>query len=291
MTTRSINQGFEKFHTNLIPSSYESGKASSHKDAIESRLKTYYSLRQLFYSGSANNGTSISHHSDADFFASIPTANLKQNSSVSLREIKECLQGRFPNTTIYVDSPAIVLDFGSNDWDVVEVIPADYIRTTNGYDIYDIPDGIGGWMKSSPNTHKSYVTSENQRLDKKLKPLIRFLKAWKYYCNVPISSFYLELRVTKWMEAESTIIYDFDLNSIFSKLYNCNLAAIQDPKGISGYIYPCSSDAKKEDALSKLSTAVTRAQKARDAEMAGDTRGAFSWWDMVFAGNFPSYDY
>ena len=93
------------------------------------------------------------------------------------------------------------------------------------------------------------------------------------------------------MEAESTIIYDFDLNSIFSKLYNCNLAAIQDPKGISGYIYPCSSDAKKEDALSKLSTAVTRAQKARDAEMAGDTRGAFSWWDMVFAGNFPSYDY
>ena len=55
------------------------------------------------------------------------------------------------------------------------------------------------------------VAAENNRLRKKLKPLIRFVKTWKYYCNVPISSFYLELRVTKWMESEDTIVYDIDL--------------------------------------------------------------------------------
>ena len=146
-------------------------------------------------------------------------------------------------------------------------------------------------MKSSPSAHKSYVTNENARLNQKLKPLIRFLKAWKYYCNVPISSFYLELRVTKWMEGESAIVYDIDLNTLFRKLNDCNLAAIQDPKGISGYISPCSSDAKKTDALSKLATAMSRAQKARDAENAGNTRDAFDWWDKVFNGNFASYYY
>lgn len=291
MATRTINQGFSTFHSRITPGKYESGKATSHKSSITRRLEDYFDLNRLFYSGSANNGTSISYHSDVDFFASIPRNKLKNNSGTSLREIKECLQGRFPNTTIYVDSPAVVLDFGAENWDIAEVIPADYIEQKGGRNIYDIPDGSGGWTRSSPTTHNSYVTSENNRLNKKLKPLVRFLKAWKYYCNVPISSFYLELRVTKWMEGESSIVYDIDLYSIFRKLDECGLSAIRDPKGISGLISPCSSELKKYDALSKLSTAMTRAQKARNAESSGYTRDAFEWWDKLFAGNFPSYYY
>jgi len=291
MATRTIAQGFSTFHTRITPSGYETGKAASHKAAITSRLEEYYNLKQLFYSGSANNGTSISKHSDVDFFAWIPTDKLKQNSATSLREIKECLQGRFPKTSVYVDTPAVVLDFGSADWDRAEVIPADYVEQQNGKNVYEIPDGTGGWMRSSPSTHTAYVTGENKRLGKKLKPLIRFLKAWKYYCNVPISSFYLELRVTKWMEGESSIVYDIDLCTILKKLHSCSLAAIQDPMGISGYIPACATEAKKIDALSKLATAKTRAEKAREAESADKTSEAFDWWDKFFAGNFPSYYY
>ena len=130
MSTRTINQGFDAFHSNLTPSGNESGKASSHKSSITSRLEEYYDLKQLFYSGSANNGTSISQHSDTDFFAKIPVEKLKNNSSTTLTDIKECLQGRFTSTSIYVDSPAVVLEFGSGDWDVAEVIPACFIETT-----------------------------------------------------------------------------------------------------------------------------------------------------------------
>jgi len=291
MATRTIGQGFSTFHTRITPSGYESGRAASHKASITSRLEEYYDLNQLFYSGSANNGTSISKYSDVDFFASIPTDKLKQNSASSLREIKECLQGRYPNTTVYVDSPAVVLDFGSADWDTAEIIPADYVEQKNGKNVYEIANGAGGWMRSSPSTHTAYVTEENTRLGKKLKPLIRFLKAWKYYCNAHISSFYLELRATKWMEGESSIVYDIDLCSIMRKLNSCSLAAIQDPKGVSGYVPACASGAKKADALSKLATAKTRAEKAREAESAGKTSEAFDWWDRVFAGNFPSYYY
>lgn len=291
MPTRTISQGFDALHQRIKPGGYESGKASSHKNSITRRLETYFDLNQLFYSGSANNGTSVSYRSDVDFFACIPTSKLKSNSASSLREIKECLQGRYPNTTIYVDSPAVVLNFGGGVWDTAEVIPADYVTTKDSKNIYDIPDGSGDWIRSSPGLHKSYVTVENNRLNKKLKPLIRFLKAWKYYCNVPISSFYLELRATKWMESETTIVYDIDLNTIFQKLHDCGLAAIQDPKGVSGYVYACSSDVKKADALSKLNTARIRVDKARSNESAGNTRAAFEWWDKVFADNFPSYYY
>lgn len=289
MGTRTIAQGFSTFHSRITPSGYESGKAVSHKSSIASRLQEYYDLKQLFYSGSANNGTSISKHSDVDFFAWIPTSNLKSNSATTLREIKECLQGRFPNTSIYVDSPAVVLDFGTADWDTAEVIPADYIEQKGGKNVYDIANGAGDWMRASPSTHKSYVTEENTRLSKQLKPLIRFLKAWKYYCSVPISSFYLELRATKWMEGETTIVYDIDLCTILKKLHSCSLAAMQDPKGVSGYVSACATEAKKRDAVSKLATVKTRAEKVREAGRSGKTSEAFDWWNKVFAGNFPSY--
>lgn len=291
MATRTITEGFETFHSRLTPGSVQTGTATSHKASITARLERDFDLKQLFYSGSSNNGTSIARHSDVDFFASIPGSKLKENSATTLREVKESLQGRFPNTEIYVDSPGVVLNFGSSDWDKAEVIPAHKLRDSGGRGVYDIPDGNGGWMESSPLTHNDYVSGHNTRLGGELKKLIRFAKAWKYFRDVPISSFYLELRITKLMEDESSIVYDIDMNSIFGKLEDCGLAAIQDPKGISGLVHACSTQAKKDDALSKLARARTRAQKARDAEAGGGTREAFEWWDKVFNGNFPSYYY
>jgi len=64
---------------------------------------------------------------------------------------------------------------------------------------------------------------------------------------------------------------------------------MQDPKGISGYVYACTTEAKKNEALSKLYTAKTRAEKAREAEKAGRTIVAFECWNKLFAGKFPSY--
>ncbi|MER0331651.1 hypothetical protein, partial [Aeromonas veronii] len=72
-------------------------------------------------------------------------------------------------------------------------------------------------------------------------------------------------------------------------LLDSDLASMQDPMGFAGYINPCNSDALKDDALSKLRTAVTRADKARIAEANGDTKAAFDWWSMVYNGKFPSY--
>jgi hypothetical protein len=73
------------------------------------------------------------------------------------------------------------------------------------------------------------------------------------------------------------------------KLESCGLAAIQDPKGISGYVQACSSDIKKNDAISKLETVVARAEKAWYEESCGNFKEAFYWWSLVFADNFPSY--
>ena len=111
------------------------------------------------------------------------------------------------------------------------------------------------------SAHNAYVREVDEDLAGKVKPLIRFIKAWKYYQNVPISSFYLELRVAKYAEGKSSIVYDIDVKGAFSHLDSIDLARMQDPMGISGYISPCSTQAQLDDAKSKLATALIRAQK------------------------------
>ncbi len=189
--------------------------------------------------------------------------------------------------------PAVVVPFGSDGREKTEVTPTYYIGPTRrgNYRVYGIPNCSGGWMNSSPDAHNTYVRNIDQKLNGRAKPLIRFIKAWKYYQNVPISSFYLELRVAKYAEGRLNIIYDVDIMNVFSHLHQSSLASMQDPMGISGYISPCSTSAKLIEARSKLSPALTRAQKAYRARRSENIKTAFYWWNMLYNGKFPSYYY
>jgi len=123
----------------------------------------------------------------------------------------------------------------------------------------------------------------------KVKPLIRFIKAWKYFRDVPLSSFYLELRVAKYASGERSIVYDIDVQRILRSLWDNQLPSMQDPMGVSGMISACKTSAARDDALSKLSTAVIRAEKARESSAHGDTSEAFDWWRLLYNYEFPTY--
>ncbi len=288
--TKTIDEGFRTFLGRLTPSDSYSEAAKNHRASIEARLKQDFDLLRFFRTGSYGNGASIQGYSDVDYFASIPRKKLNSNSDYTLRLVRDALDNRFPNTGVKVDTPAVLVPFGKDASESTEVVPADYIETNkDGHFIYEIADRAGGWMKTSPDAHNAYVAKINDKLGGKVKPLIRFLKAWKCYKNVPILSFYLELRVAKYAEGEKSIVYSIDVKNILKLLWDNQLAAMQDPAGISGYIYPCSTEAKKTDALSKLSTALVRAQKAREAESSEKIKDAFDCWDLLYDNKFPSY--
>jgi hypothetical protein len=101
-------------------------------------------------------------------------------------------------------------------------------------------------------------------------------------------SFYLELRVTKYAESETVIVYDIDVKNILKKLQDVELASIRDPMGISGLIPSSQPLSQKQTALSKLNTAVTRAEKASLAKRNEKIDDAFYWWNLLFNSEFPS---
>lgn len=287
---KTIDEGFRVFLSRLTPSEGETAAAKSHRASIEACLKARFKISRFFRTGSFGNGTSITGYSDVDYFASIPTDNLKQHSASTLRDIKEALDTRFPRTGVHVNSPAVVAPFGGYVSETTEVVPADFMYVTDDkYSVYDIPDRESGWMKSSPEAHNAYVARVDKEKSFRVRPLIRFIKAWKYIRNAEVSSFYLELYVTRYAEKESSIVYSIDVQRILDALWRGGLRDMRDPLGISGLIPACKSESKREDAVSKLLTASVRADKAWEAESKGKIANAFYWWRLLYDDHFPAY--
>lgn len=61
------------------------------------------------------------------------------------------------------------------------------------------------------------------------------------------------------MATQNTYIHVWDVCPVLEKLVAHELAPMNDPSGATGRIHACSSDATREDALSKLDTAAARA--------------------------------
>jgi hypothetical protein len=203
------------------------------------------------------------------------------------QERPEC---ELPYTDVYVRRPAVVVDFSGGDerW---EIVPA-FLRSRSDGDphVYDIPGAATGWMLSAPVEHIQWVNEINRQsgISGGAKKLARLLKAWKYYNNVQVSSFYLEMRAAQYMAGESSFNAVWDICGVLERLDDIGLAAMNDPRGAAGRFYACSSEAKKTDALSKLNTGATRARKALDAHRDGKTDLAFCYLDLLFGGKFPA---
>lgn len=290
---KSIEDGFEEFLKRLSPLSSEYRKSISHKKSVKSCLRKKFGCSHFFETGSFGNKTGVKHYSDTDYFAVCTIFNLKKNSSQALLEVKKALQFTFHKTAprIKVNLPSVTIPFGKYASENLEITPCIYqtiISTPVGRKkAYGIPNGRKGWMLSSPGAHNAYVSKHNKRLQYRLKPLIILVKAWNFFNNVGISSFYLEVRITKLLEDKKKIDYVTDLYGTIKKLYDIQLADIQDPMKVSGLIKACKSDIQKKSSLSKLKTAYSRAEKAY-LERKKNPNACFYWWKKFYGKEFPS---
>lgn len=286
----TAEQAFREFNSKVAPTGTERDKAASHRQAIYDKLDGKYGLYRMFQSGSFKHGTGISGHSDVDYFVSLKS-NRPEHSYGILNSVRDTLKERFPNTYIHVSRPAVVLEFGKG-YERVEIIPAYAVGNVGDTKNmkFKIPGVLEEWLQSTPEAHLAYVSSSDLNVPAgSTKRLTRLIKAWKYYRNVPISSFYLEMRAAAYMRQQESYIPWLDLYYLLKQLKGNSLAAMNDPTGNTGRINACSTDANLTDALSKLDTALTRAENAKDYKDAGNLSAAFDEWDKLFNYQFPSY--
>lgn len=238
------------------PSSSQFDGARGHRAAIEVRLDTYLGVREMFEIGSLRHGTGVWLYSDADYLISLKGIRPDSHWTM-LNKVKEQLQARFPSTTVVTRRPAVVCKFSDGD---VEIVPG-YPGSSDGYWIANPADG---WMLTHPKDHNRYVTDVNTKHGGAVKKLARQVKVWKYKRNVPVSSCYLEMRTAKHMNGERSYSPLWDLYLTLKKMRDAELAAMNDPTGLGSRFGSCSSEANRQDAMSKLNRAVSRALKAKD---------------------------
>jgi hypothetical protein len=285
---KSVNEGFEEFLTRLTPTDAQRSAGASHRATVKSALEAKLSVRNFYETGSFSHGTGVRGFSDIDTLVSIGNSK-PDTSDTALSWVKAALVSRCPGTAVRISRPAVVVEFAQG-YETWEVIPGFLTgRGTPNQLIYDIPGPTSGWIDTAPKEHLAYVNECNEKPSKgDAKALCRLVKAWKCYCNVPASSFYLEMRCAQHVAGEAKFIYVYDVCQMLEKLHKDSLAAMNDPKGAAGRIYACSSDAKRAEALSKLETAAARARKALDAYKADKTDDAFYYLNLLFDGQFPA---
>jgi hypothetical protein len=223
-----------------------------------------------------------------DYLASIDEAQIPADSGVLLAEVADGLASHFPGARI--EGHGVAVSEAGEDLTQIRVVPARLVGQTDaGYCVYEVADGVGGWMRSSPDAHNAYVTALDRELDGKLKPLIRLSKAWKYFRNVGVSSFYLELRCAIYAASEEMIVYSVDLGSVFDLLWADQLADMFDQEGVSGRVSARVSRSDRKRVLSELRSARYHANRAQEEASAGDMAEAFRNWNRLFNGRFPAY--
>ncbi|HCG9220505.1 TPA: hypothetical protein NJ614_004513 [Vibrio parahaemolyticus] len=176
---RNINKGFEDFHSKIRTSAVETAAVKSHRASIESCLKSNFGLNRFTRIGSFGNGTNIRGYSDVDYLACLPRNVLTSTSTASLTKVRDALNIRFSSTNVKVSAPAVVCPFGTRKSEDTEIVVADYMKEKNGFKVYKISDCNDGWMEVSPDAHNDYVAKVDKKHGGKVKPLIRFIKAWK----------------------------------------------------------------------------------------------------------------
>lgn len=285
----SAAQGFETFLTRLTPLGTDRAAKATHRASVESSLSNALDVSQFRETGSFTHGTGVRGHCDVDLMVSLKGGR-PDSSDSALRWVKEALAHSFNYTAVRVSRPAVVVEFagGNETW---EVIPSFMTgRGGQGVFVYDIPGPQKGWIDTAPGEHLAYVNLVNttDNIQGGAKKLARLAKAWKYYNEVPISSFYLEMRAAKYMSGESSYIAIWDVCRLFEQLERIGLAAMNDPTGAAAPFYPCSTQARWTASLSKIKTAASRARKALNSEQEGDYATAFYYLDLLFGGTFPA---
>lgn len=285
----SVGQGFDLFLQQLTPSPGEAAAKARHRGTVEASLRVAsFGVREFRETGSFTHGTGVRGYVDVDLLVSIRAAR-PGSSDTALGWVKDALKRSLPTTAIVVRRPTVQVRFagGAQTW---EVLPAFVTARGGTAQVFDIPGAASGWMDTAPTEHLAYVTQVNRRPQAAggAKALARLMKAWKYYNQVPASSFYLEMRAAQHMADQTSFVPIWDLCWLLETLHGHRLTAMNDPMGKAGRFAACSSDATRHEALSKVATAATRARKALDAYQKDDPATAFSYLNLLFNGRFPS---
>ena len=109
------------------------------------------------------------------------------------------------------------------------------------------------------------------------------MKTWKAQNTVPLSSFYLEMRVAQYAFDEKHIVFDCDLRDFFKRMSSDGLREMNDPTNYGRRIATGAKGlAEVLSAKYAIEEAARLATLARESAMSNDNIRAVNYWSQFF---------
>ncbi|WP_202799670.1 hypothetical protein [Rhodanobacter sp. 115] len=144
--------------------------------------------------GSYGRHTAIEGVSDLDMVFELPAAELERykklegnGPSSMLREVRDSLKNRYPNTTIKADGQVVGVFFNGYH---VEVLPA-FLNADGDYIHGDTNNG-GSWKVTKPRPEIKVVNELDKVTNGNLKDVSKMLRAWKNKDGVGIGGLLID---------------------------------------------------------------------------------------------------
>lgn len=191
--------------------------------------------------------------------------------SALLTRVKEKLQLTYPNSEIHNWEKVVVIRFGDGQHDV-EVIPC----YENGDKTFTVPDTTdGGSWPIVDYRREMEMIADSQKVTGKSRKLIKMIKRWNRESNKPMKSYQIEFFCVGYLD----------------EAYNNDHSWSQLIEGFFIWLELQSDDPEfNDDALTKVTVAKNRSQKARDFELQEKYDDACLEWRKIFGTAFPIYD-
>lgn len=289
----SVSASFSTLLDRIQPTQAEIQGTIQHAKQIKTRLEQSHNLRKLLSVGSFPRQSFIHNSSDLDLFAIFARDDMRWGdsyvrSSTALDNLRRDLESRYPASALYRDVHAIVVSF--SDGVQVDVVPATFHGMTQAnWPTYAMPDGFGGWMRTSPELHAKYIKEADDRSGGRLKRAAQLMKFWRE-CRtprVPLSSFHIEMLLASSRICEGAKGYALILTELLQLLAKRQCHGLRDPCEIAGTIGATRSLQQREPTLRSIVYSRDHAKEALSAERRTSIQKAKRQWDIVFNGQFP----
>ncbi len=194
----------------------------------------------------------------------------------------------YKSATKHRRQEAATLKLNSYEWNF-DIVPAFYTDTS----YYLIPDGTGGWKASDPRIDQDRVSTINQKHDGKILQIIRILKFWNNYAQMPtIPSYLFENIILNYFDSKGKIedYIDYNIKHFWYHLKTAIYNDVVDPKGFQSNLNDLSYDDRNKIA-NKASSTYDKACEAYEAELTEkDQEKAINKWRAIFGNDFPKYE-
>jgi hypothetical protein len=150
---------------------------------------------------------------------------------------------------------------------------------------YVLPRGNGDWLVTDPDGVDAFLDRRQRELGNNLRPLVRLLKRWNNVHSRRLRSFHLEMIAQAAFRTLGSDMRAASMRFFEWAPRHLNVADPTNGESLGSRV----TYQQRTSILTSFESALQRAMKANQFELAGNHKDAIYQWQQVFGAEFPSY--